>query len=198
LAVGAGVALAEAVVAYVGHGVIERAVAQQDLTELDSWGQQLVRLGFLQTTLLIASGVAFLVWEYRMVGNVPSLGGGTPRWSPAMSVVWWFVPVAFLLMPYLVMREVAVRLAWTRSKPTRLVLAWWIAWLVYELTGLVSNAVLSGTGSLESAVTWLQVSALANAGAVFLAILVVRRIQRNAGKRVDRVGTAIPMDSPRT
>ena len=197
LAVSGLVGAASAVVAFLGHSIIARTVATQDLAELDSWGAQVVRLGYLQITLLIATALAFLVWEYRLVGNIPSLGGGTPRWSPAWSVIWWFVPVAFFVMPYVVMRDITLRLAWTRSKPTRLVLAWWMAWVLSLITGQVSNAVLSETGSLDTALNWLEVSSVTSVIAAALAIRVVRRIQANAEKRTDRVGAGVAIERKR-
>jgi hypothetical protein len=77
--------------------------------------------GWIRSTEVISNGtilfqvlgaICVLTWLYRAVANVPALGRGVTRWSPGQSVVWWFVPVAFLVMPWVVVRDL-----WRRMSP---------------------------------------------------------------------------------
>jgi hypothetical protein len=53
-----------------------------------------------QYVLLLAGGIAWLVWQHRSQRQVRErLAAPEVRWTPGWAVGWWFVPVANLLMP---------------------------------------------------------------------------------------------------
>jgi hypothetical protein len=90
----------------------------------------------LYIVALVASGIAFFAWLWRVVDNIPSLGGGQPSISPLGAIGWWFVPGANLFKPYQIVADVWRRLGSTSDdRRTRFVVAWWVAWVGGTLAG---------------------------------------------------------------
>lgn len=152
----------------------------------------LTLLGVAQALLILATAVAFIAWQSRVVDNVPALGLGTPRWSPRWSIVAWFIPIGSLLLPLLAMRDLARRLP--GGPWSMLMVTWWIAWVV---ASVVDRVVASDAGpSIETVATlqaWLRrilvVSMTAQVGflvAAALGVLLVRRMEA-AAQRAARV-----------
>jgi hypothetical protein len=77
--------------------------------------------------------VFFFMWLYRAVKNV-RITSGDSRSGPGMSVGWWFIPFANLVMPYLVLKDLWERARVTSDAP-------WVGvfWLLWILSGIVSN-----------------------------------------------------------
>src|SRR5207302_6246087 len=69
----------------------------------------LVVFGSLGAQLL--SAISYFAWVSRTVDNVPVLGGGRPSVTPRWSIGWWFVPIANLVKPFQIVRELHDRLA---------------------------------------------------------------------------------------
>ena len=85
--------------------------------------------------------VIWLVWQHRVTENLWALG--TPiRTTPGWAVGWWFVPIADLWMPAVVMARVYRTSVRDHDRPGRLgvVIGWWIA---YMGPGLVVVAFLA-------------------------------------------------------
>lgn len=172
--------------------VIDSAALDGLLEEIDSVN------GFF---LLFAFGlaVAFLAWLSRTVEITPALGGGTPSTSPAWSIIWWFIPIAFLWKPYTVVREVWERLATPeRQGGGGLVVAWWLAWLGAALLGRAEDIAARGAESWESVESaaalgvWSSISSLV---AAILGFLLVREIQYRADLRARALGFEAPLPS---
>ena len=95
-------------------------------------------------TFIIAA-VMFLRWQVRCSTNLQTLGTHKQKYSPSDGVISWFIPVANLVFPCLVMGEI-----WRRSHPdTRhgwepgqpdtpksLILVPW--WLAFTASNIVS------------------------------------------------------------
>jgi S1-C subfamily serine protease len=122
---------------------------------------------------LIIAAIAFCVWIHRAYRNLPAIGGHDLKFNPAQAVWWWFVPVANYWQPYRVVREI-----WQRSGPagtrTRLVVAWWILWIV-SYVGVAIASRIPFNGWAFEVRDLLRV--ILEAGAAVCAILIVRRIQ---------------------
>lgn len=99
-------------------------------------------------SFLLCAVVAFCVWLRRVTANLPALGASELRFTPAWAVGWWFIPLANLVVPLLVMVE-----AWKASDPragatdraTRsrlpagvVIPIWWAAWIVDMVWTVVS------------------------------------------------------------
>jgi len=167
-----------------GPGVVDGFVRGDvaDSALLD-WFQLLDTLSLIYVVLFVVTAIAFLAWQHRAVSNAPHVGVGTPRWSPNQSVVWWFVPIAWFVMPYVVLRDLARRL--TASRATGLlVLIWWVAFLASNLALRFADLLpLESPGDLQ---TLLMLSAFAevpSAIAAITAIWLVMTLERASSTR---------------
>lgn len=94
--------------------------------------------GLLTLPLLVAFGLSalfFLRWLHLAVRTAKMLGlepGTTPAWA----VAWWFIPLAHLYDPYLVVRGLCRCLGGAR-KASAAVTAWWTAWVLGGAAWLV-------------------------------------------------------------
>jgi hypothetical protein len=143
--------------------------------------------GFFQAAGL-ASTVALvliIIWQWRSAKNAEALGRTGARLSPGWSIAGWLIPVANLVLPYLIVQdlwrssdpEAVPGTEWRRLKGAPLVAQWWIAYvasLVIVPTALA--VVLFGSTSASDASWALNVGRLLAAGACVLAIFVVREI----------------------
>lgn len=143
-------------------------------------------LAILYGASLLLSLIALLAWLSRSVDNVPSLGGGTPIATPRWSIGWWFIPLANLVRPYRIIRDVHDRMATDdRRGGGWVILGWWLFWIVSNFIG--SMLLQRDTpDTLDGLRTWFSVGAIIEAldiPAVVLAIVIVRRIQARADDR---------------
>ena len=93
--------------------------------------------GFMLAGLTI---ICFLTWEYRVHRNLEALGARGLKRKSRWAVIWYFVPFANLVMPYLVLREIwkgsnpyadlSNAFAWKNSSVPNWMLAWWISWIL--------------------------------------------------------------------
>lgn len=132
------------------------------------------------TTLIVAI-VFFCMWLHRVVRNMPALGSTDPRWSPARSVVYCFIPLVNFFHPFLSVRD-----AWRGADPTgrRLDVAarktigaapilgtWWGLWLIGGLLSRIASRIDGAPGDEVDLVSNVVLVA-----AALLAILVVRDV----------------------
>lgn len=86
------------------------------------------------------SALFFLRWLHLAVRTARMLGlepGTTPAWA----VAWWFIPLAHLYDPYLVVRGLCRSLGGTRSASAA-VTAWWTAWALGGVAWIVQQSLL--------------------------------------------------------
>jgi hypothetical protein len=184
----------------IGLGVQLLGIAQTievgrfDIDAYETAAGLLGLLGVAQVLLILVTAFAFIAWHSRVVEVIPALGLGTPRWSPRWAIVFWLVPLANLVVPYLSLRDVARRLP--GGPWTLLMVGWWVLWVV---AGILDRVLAADPGptieTLAIIQAWLQrvllllvISQLAYLGAALLGILVVRRMER----AIQRVATARP------
>jgi hypothetical protein len=89
---------------------------------------------------LVAAVVFFCMWLHRVVRNMPALGAPDPRWSPARSVVFCFIPIVNWFHPLWSTLD-----AWRGADPSRRWIdqatrktirppaaftTWWATWLI--------------------------------------------------------------------
>src|SRR5207244_743335 len=88
-------------------------------------------LGIIELILQLAATIAFLACVYRFNRNARALGAPGMTYSPASSVVWFFVPLANLLVPYHVLEEIwqasspSTGAHWREAPGPPLVTTWW-------------------------------------------------------------------------
>jgi hypothetical protein len=151
---------------------------------------------YASLAMVVPLAVAFLMWLHRIVANNWSLGVGATRFSPAAAVGWWFVPIANLFVPAQIVSE-----AWRGAEPIhevsthasrsslrapRLVIAWWVTWLI----AVVLDRSLLFTGNSPDTLSALLKSSLlaavataAELIAAVLAIAVVTQLTRRQEAR---------------
>jgi hypothetical protein len=87
---------------------------------------------------LLGAAVAVPMWTHRCYRNLPALGS-RGHLSPAWAAVSWFIPVANLVLPWVVLRDLwaapgpASRRRWALG-------AWWTAWLLAGAAWIASTA----------------------------------------------------------
>jgi hypothetical protein len=188
LLVGAVVDLIAALEGLRGIGLMDAAEAGTlTLSEAEAFDNSYATTGLAQLGLLAATAVAVLAWLSRVVENIPPLTGRTPRRGPRAAIGWWFVPIASLIVPYQIVADSARRLRLERSDGTeRLLLPWWILWLVGGWLGNVLLRLPTETiDQLRTAYALQGLSDLISVAAAVLLVLVIRgmfsREQARAG-----------------
>jgi hypothetical protein len=137
----------------------------------------------VQFATWLVSLILFLTWFYRANANARAMGADDLMGSPGLSVAWFFIPIAFLFMPFVVVRD-----TWKASESPRdwqgqptapLIGFWWAAFLAAQLAATLSwRFAADGDPDMFGAIGVLDL--IANAGAVaagLLGALVVARIQ---------------------
>ena len=155
------------------------------------------QLAFLfRAATYIVSGIVFLVWFHKVYRNLPALGAASTEYSPGWAVGWWFIPVAGLIVPCQISKEI-----WKGSHPANLgvlskarlagsplVSVWWTFWLIMILIAAYSAFSRPDPKSPDQiiAASWTAVVAMmATFPAGALAILFVYGVDSNQEERYD-------------
>jgi hypothetical protein len=157
--------------------------------DLNAWDTMFATLGLVQTGVFLGTAVVWLAWQFRVVASVVPLGLEKPPAGPGMSIVWWFVPFANLLMVYRIYRHLLETFG-GRSADTPLVGAWWG---VYLLSSVVANFAgqhwarsIDTVEAFQSGLVYWIVADVLTIVSAALAILLVRRIQAGQEDAVGR------------
>jgi hypothetical protein len=152
---------------------------------------------FVRALAYIVSGIVFLIWFYKVYRNLPSLGAAQTEHSPGWAVGWWFIPIAGLIVPCQIAKEI-----WKGSHPDNLavrskaalvgsplVTAWWTFWLIMIVIGTYSAFSRPNMKSLDQivAANWAGIFAMAaTLPAGVLAVLFVAKVDSNQTRRYER------------
>ena len=96
------------------------------------------------TQLLTGLGalLLFLIWFYRANANARAMGADGLMGSPGLSVAWFFIPIMFLFMPFIAMRDTwkasATPRDWQGQPTNALIGFWWAAMLMTHLAASFS------------------------------------------------------------
>jgi len=91
----------------------------------------------------LATAVCWLVWQARAYENLWAVPGpSVPTHKPGMAVIWWFIPFANLVMPYVCVRELATTSAARAGSTPRRALprVWWALFLAASVASVVAAA----------------------------------------------------------
>jgi heme/copper-type cytochrome/quinol oxidase subunit 2 len=145
-----------------------------------TWGDLAQLISVLQLLTWLGSLSLFLIWFYRANANARAMGAEDLMGSPGLSVAWFFVPVAFLFMPYVVVRD-----TWKASEAPRdwqgrsaspLIGFWWAALLAATITSFIA-ARIAAEGEYEALGLFALISDIARVAAGLLGAQVVAGIQ---------------------
>lgn len=100
----------------------------------------------------IVSAIITLIWYYRANKNIHAFGAKEVT-SPAMSVIWWFIPIAFFWKPYSVAQQIwkaskpEIKLVegteWRKASGSNIVKAWWILGILAILIRVLVGSFLA-------------------------------------------------------
>lgn len=146
-------------------------------------------LGLATIAVYIATAIAFLMWLYRANNNIAAFG--EPReHSAGWAVGSFFVPFANLVVPYRATREI-----WRKSDPVTaegmfyavsppgFFPAWWGFWIASNIASNVYVRMTLAEAPLDASAIVGIFSEVLSVGAAWLAILVVRDIDRRQEAR---------------
>jgi len=99
-------------------------------------------VGIVQAIIFIITGILILKWIYRANYNSRQLGATGMKFTPGMSIGWYFIPIASLWKPYQAMKEIWKTSSnpqdWGAQPTSSLFPWWWLFWIVYSLLGNTS------------------------------------------------------------
>ena len=164
------------------YDLVQRGQDADDLVSVASG------LGALCSLVIL---VLLIIWMWRVAKNALDAGRTNPRFAPGWTIGGWFIPVANLVIPGLILQDL-----WRGSDPSiergdpmwrlratgsALVGWWWAMWVL----GVFTTVRIIGDGNdrdyFERLRLWDSVSAggqLVRIAAAILLMLVVRRITR--------------------
>lgn len=134
--------------------------------------------------LLVAGPISVAMWMHRAYSNLPALDVHGLVWSPAWAAGSWFVPIANVVVPGLIVRELQRSVAADDPQRRLPVVLWLTAFALGSLLGpltllLGSNADLPSV--LEDALQMISELLLLAAGVIF--ILLIRQITSGQAAR---------------
>jgi hypothetical protein len=123
------------------HGDFSAATAVQPADDAVTGSTQVHAL------FLLAVFVLLVVFLYRAAKNTELWSSQSARWTPGWTIAGWFIPIANLVIPFLVVRDI-----WRRSftPPTEpqtsasvspLLWWWWVTFVVGYVALLISPSV---------------------------------------------------------
>jgi len=161
--------------------------------------------------------VLFIIWQFRAAKNNEALARPGARFGPGWSIGAWFIPIANLVIPVMIMQDLWRGATpstprgdprWRSARGSWLVGIWWTAWLLSLLRFGASGAALRDNSSLsdiETGNTIALAGTIATAIAAVLAAVVVwtlsrrqldtLRAQRSTYEAVDGTATGAPAPS---
>lgn len=143
--------------------------------------------------LWLASAVVWLVWQYRAHSVLRRFHApGELRFTPGWAVAWWLIPLANLVQPYRVFRELLHRSAPTASRRTARLNLWWGLWIAGGVFSITAAAVGGGfrrdviptLEQVRAGAWWTVASDAALLGALILALALVVEVMRNLRARL--------------
>jgi hypothetical protein len=155
----------------------------------------------------VAIVVLFIIWQFRAAKNNEALGRSGARFTPGWSIGAWFIPLANLVIPVLILQDLWRGATpttprgdprWRSAKGSWLIGVWWAAWVLSLLRFGASNSGLHDSNSLddiETSNTIALVGVIATVVAAVLAAFVVwmlsrRQLETLRVQRAEYDGTA--------
>lgn len=154
---------------------------QLTFAEEESWFESFELTNSLDTWASTLAIISLMTWLSRSVDNTPSLGGGIARRGPRWAIGAWFIPIVNIVMPALILRDLARRVSPDRNGHDKLVLAWWLLyWVPVIVAFYIAFLPLQGTDSIRDIYAWLIAVQVVNALGYVMTIVVMRRLQQDA------------------
>ena len=146
----------------------------------------------------VASAVAFLMWQFRVSGNIRRFGMPSQRFSPGWGVVTWFVPIINLFLPYQVMAEIwrgsnaTTREAWNKSTVPFALGVWWGLHLLSSVLPLIGLRMQDGFPPSRGSILLDMIGATATVVGGGILIYLVKKITDRQEDRAHYTSTQLP------
>ncbi|MGE5404487.1 MAG: DUF4328 domain-containing protein [Candidatus Saccharibacteria bacterium] len=92
----------------------------------------------LATIVRVLTGAAFLLWIYYSYKRIYKSGRTSTRFSPRSAVAWFFIPIANLYYPYIMINELYEASnpvePWQATAPDIIVNSWWPMCCAYVIS----------------------------------------------------------------
>ncbi|SCG42351.1 protein of unknown function [Micromonospora halophytica] len=95
-------------------------------------------VGLLHLVSLVTAGVLVIIWTYRARRNLDAFPGSRASLSAGVGIAGWLVPLVNLVLPFLVLAELARDSLWRERTPPSVVL-WWAGWLAFMVGDRISG-----------------------------------------------------------
>ncbi|GAA2084139.1 hypothetical protein GCM10009801_45030 [Streptomyces albiaxialis] len=135
----------------------------------------------LALMLEVVTGVLWLCWFRRTRLNAEVFAPGTLREAPGFAVGAWFIPFGNLVLPKRIANDVWRASEGEHPASRGILQAWWIGWLAYLLTYLLSE--IKGSwydteqaGSASTSLTFGEISDVTGLVATVLTLFYVARL----------------------
>jgi len=147
----------------------------EDMAYVEVAGRSALILGWLALPLRLAAPIAYLVWFHLLVKSANAVGhdvGVTPNWA----VRWWFIPLANLFKPFLIVRDLLMKLGGKDALSSSGAALWWASLMLY----VVAQNTAGANEELRGAPLWVGRVVIAVLGftSAFLAVKVIRTLNR--------------------
>lgn len=172
--------------------LISRGLSGEGFTEAEAAAND-GRMSLISTAnLVVYAGcvLTFLVWFRRAYANLLGLGAEKLEHSPGWAIGFFFVPLANLVYPYRIAKEI-----WHGSQSSSdagepllggvergqsLVTSWWLSWLLAGFIGNVALGLSRGNtlAALQGSTKVSMLSTSLSAVAGILAIVMIRTVSR--------------------
>lgn len=144
------------------------------MDSINAYDQLSIVANVLAVAVLIATGVLWVVWQYKVAKQFP----GRTRRSPGWHAGSWFIPIISLVYPYQNISDLWGAIG--RPRP-RWLIVWWLAWIFGGILSQVATRISLSTSTIEPLQAAMGVNILAEIVsllAVPFAVLIVRGITR--------------------
>jgi hypothetical protein len=165
--------------------------------------------GITMGILHLATAVVFIIWMFRAAQNNAGLGREHPRLGPGWAIGGWFIPLAFFVIPVLVMQDLwrgshssipRGDMRWKIADRSALVGWWWAVLIVsvFVQGGLTTDDNPTPLRDLRTADTVSIIGTCFRIAAAVLAILVVRKLTERQAEclRVQQAQWSGPSGAP--
>lgn len=207
------IALLQLIAVFVGIGQLaspEMTIDLDDPVDTSLWLILQSFVALVQFPVYIATVVLFLVWLFRAHKNLQFLRPAALQFSSGWAVGWWFIPLANLVKPFQVVREV-----WWESEPEvgddgpmflsaslhaapTFMGVWWAFWLISNFLSNITSRVFDPDDMASVTISGYLfiLTGIATVIAAALAIYVVRDTTTRQEARAKAVGEFVRNEPP--
>jgi len=153
---------------------------------LDLYDRLSIVVNLLLGAVLVATGVLWAVWQYKVAKQFP----GRTRRSPGWHAGSWFIPILSFVYPYQNISDLWGAVG--RPRP-RWLIVWWLTWIIGGIISQLATRISLSASTIEPIQVAMGVNIFAelvSLVAVPFAVLVIRGITRGMTAPASDAGVA--------